>query len=225
MSSGWFWRSPSIVTTISPRARERPACMAGCWPKLRLKRTAWTRGSAACSRSTAANVPSRRAVVDEDQLERLPVERRYGAPVELLDRAFLVQERHDDGEEGRIGHERQGAYRRSLARRASRPGVAGAGLPRRRGLRGDDRALDARRCRPAKVPDDGGAPHPRRRLGARGHGAEPRRGSASARPGRAHSIYLFWDEDWASRPLVRQLRAAADAGRPSASTLSTRSST
>ena len=39
-----------------------------------------------------------RAVVDEDQLERPPVECGYRAPVELLDRALLVQERHDDGE-------------------------------------------------------------------------------------------------------------------------------
>ncbi len=58
MSSGSFWRSPSIVTTIPPRARASPACIAGCWPKLRLKRTARTRGSAACTRSTAAHVPS-----------------------------------------------------------------------------------------------------------------------------------------------------------------------
>ena len=44
MSSGAFWRSPSIVTTMSPRARARPACIAGCWPKFRLNRTARTRG-------------------------------------------------------------------------------------------------------------------------------------------------------------------------------------
>src|SRR3954468_9319043 len=58
MSSGSFCRSPSIVTTTSPRARARPACIAGCWPKLRLKRTARTRASLACRRSRAANVPS-----------------------------------------------------------------------------------------------------------------------------------------------------------------------
>src|SRR6187551_181826 len=57
-SDGWFCRSPSIVTTISPRALTRPACMAGCWPKLRLKRTALTRGSPVCRRSTVAHVPS-----------------------------------------------------------------------------------------------------------------------------------------------------------------------
>ena len=43
---------------MSPRARASPACIAGCCPKLRLKRTARTRSSAACSRSSAANVPS-----------------------------------------------------------------------------------------------------------------------------------------------------------------------
>ena len=42
--------------------------------------------------------PVGRAVVDEDQLERLAVERRDGAPVELVDRALLVQERDDDGQ-------------------------------------------------------------------------------------------------------------------------------
>ena len=58
-------------------------------------------------------------VVDEDQLEWPAVEGRYGAPVQLLERAFLVQERHDDGEGG-IGHGR----RRSVppaAGRADRP--------------------------------------------------------------------------------------------------------
>ena len=57
-SSGTFWRSASIVTTTSPRARTSPACIAGCWPKFRLKRTARTRGSAATRRSTTAQVPS-----------------------------------------------------------------------------------------------------------------------------------------------------------------------
>jgi hypothetical protein len=45
-SEGTFWRSASIVMMTSPRARASPACMAGCWPKLRLKRTARTFGSA-----------------------------------------------------------------------------------------------------------------------------------------------------------------------------------
>src|SRR4051794_39390195 len=58
ISSGGFCRSPSIVTTMSPRARLRPACIAGCWPALRRKRTPRTRASAACSRSTSAHVPS-----------------------------------------------------------------------------------------------------------------------------------------------------------------------
>ena len=58
MSAGWFCRSPSMVTTMRPRARAMPACMAGCWPKLRLNETTRTRGSAACRRSRMANVPS-----------------------------------------------------------------------------------------------------------------------------------------------------------------------
>src|SRR3954447_3126720 len=58
-SEGWFWRSPSMVTTMSPRARTSPACIAGCWPKLRLKRTALTRASRSWSRSIVAQVLSR----------------------------------------------------------------------------------------------------------------------------------------------------------------------
>src|SRR3954466_2807569 len=58
MSLGWVWRSPSIVTTIRPRARAMPACMAGCCPKLRLKETTRTRGSRSCSSSRSAIVPS-----------------------------------------------------------------------------------------------------------------------------------------------------------------------
>src|SRR5581483_1693774 len=57
-SSGGFWRSPSIVTTIDPRARASPACIAGCWPKLRLRRTPRIRASSSCSRSTTAKDPS-----------------------------------------------------------------------------------------------------------------------------------------------------------------------
>ena len=49
MSSGSFCRSPSIVTIRAPSARASPACIAGCWPKLRLKRTTRTRGSRSCS--------------------------------------------------------------------------------------------------------------------------------------------------------------------------------
>src|SRR5207244_2946930 len=58
MSSGAFWRSPSIVTTTSPRARTRPACIAGCWPKFRLKRTARTRASNSRRRSIRLQVSS-----------------------------------------------------------------------------------------------------------------------------------------------------------------------
>ena len=63
-SSGGFCRSPSIVTTIPPRARESPACIAGCWPTLRLSRTARTcgsrRGSARASRTSRPSSRRRR---------------------------------------------------------------------------------------------------------------------------------------------------------------------
>src|SRR4051794_7272160 len=58
ISSGSFCRSPSIVTIRSPRARESPACIAGCWPKLRLKRITRTRGSASCSARSFSKVVS-----------------------------------------------------------------------------------------------------------------------------------------------------------------------
>ena len=69
MSAGSFCRSPSSVTTTSPRAWSKPAASAAVWPKLRRKRITRTRGSrapqlAACAR----RLPSRRAVVDEEDL-------------------------------------------------------------------------------------------------------------------------------------------------------------
>ncbi len=57
-SDGWFCRSPSIVTTIGPRARAMPACMAGCWPKFRLNDTTRTRWSRSCSRVSSSSVES-----------------------------------------------------------------------------------------------------------------------------------------------------------------------
>jgi hypothetical protein len=47
-----------MVTRISPRERARPACIAGCWPKLRLNLTPRTRESSAPIRSTATQVAS-----------------------------------------------------------------------------------------------------------------------------------------------------------------------
>ena len=100
MSSGRFWRSPSIVTTISPRARLRPACIAGCWPKFRLKRTARTRASTRVEALEQREGAVGGAVVDVDDLERPaePVECGHGTPVELVERGRLVVERDDDRE-------------------------------------------------------------------------------------------------------------------------------
>ena len=69
MSSGSFWRSPSIVTITSPRARRKPACIAGCWPKLRLKRTPRTRGSASWRASIRPKVPSVEPSSTKSELE------------------------------------------------------------------------------------------------------------------------------------------------------------
>ena len=153
--------------------------------------------------------PVGRAVVDEDQLERLAVEGRYGAPVELLERRLLVQERDDDREIGRIGHRRQGAYRRGLARRASRPSVARSGLPDHRGVAGADRALDAAwdshpsaqgRERQAD-PDPDGAMDARA-----GRKLDPRRRDSYPPGSPAFDLRLLARGD--VRALVRELRGA-----------------
>src|SRR5574340_230022 len=58
ISAGSFCRSPSEVTTTSPRERSNPAANAAVCPKLRRNRTALTRRSAASSSSSRARVPS-----------------------------------------------------------------------------------------------------------------------------------------------------------------------
>src|SRR3954452_23092688 len=58
MTSGGSWRSPSSITTASPRAWSSPAVSAGWWPKLRESETIFTRGSSAAAASIAATVPS-----------------------------------------------------------------------------------------------------------------------------------------------------------------------
>ena len=150
-----------------------------------------------------------RAVVDEDQLERLSVECRYGAPIELLDRALLVQERHDDGKI-RSGHGWRGAYRRCLARRASRPGLACAGLPDRRGDPRARGALDAARHRgDASGRRDGHAdPDPGQGVGARADLEQARRALPRAAGSRPLDLPLLQARRRV-RALVRQLRAAA----------------
>ena len=60
MSAGSFWRSPSEVTTTSPRAWSKPAENAAVWPKLRRSTMARTAGIARPrASSTASVVPSR----------------------------------------------------------------------------------------------------------------------------------------------------------------------
>src|SRR3954467_5941806 len=58
ISSGGSWRSPSSITTASPRACSSPAVSAGWWPKLRDSETIFTRGSPAAAASIAATGPS-----------------------------------------------------------------------------------------------------------------------------------------------------------------------
>src|SRR5262245_37970190 len=58
MSRGSFWRSPSEVTMIAPRAAANPAENAAVWPKLRRNRITRRRGSAACSAARIAKLSS-----------------------------------------------------------------------------------------------------------------------------------------------------------------------
>ena len=125
-SSGGFWRSPSMVTTIPPRARERPACIAGCCPEFRLRRTARTcarpRGCARGQRTSHRSSRRRR------RGSRRPAERpsvAVEALLELVERRDLVEERHDDGQLGREArvHGARGALRvsgRDMARSVPR---------------------------------------------------------------------------------------------------------
>ena len=55
---------------MSPRARTSPACIAGCWPKLRLKRTALIARVARVESLDRRPGAVARAVVDDDDLER-----------------------------------------------------------------------------------------------------------------------------------------------------------
>src|SRR6266545_7944680 len=84
MSSGWFCRSPSIVTRISPRARVKPACIAGCCPKLRVKRTARTRGSRSWRARRCSNVmslePSSTKSSSNGRLSTAATVRSYSSP-------------------------------------------------------------------------------------------------------------------------------------------------
>src|SRR6266487_4298121 len=58
ISAGSSWRSPSIVTTVSPWAWSKPATSAAALPKFRRSRTTRTFSAALCRRVSAAKVPS-----------------------------------------------------------------------------------------------------------------------------------------------------------------------
>ena len=79
-------------------ASPKPASRAAALPKLRRSRTTRTLSCASWSRVSAPNVPSRRAVVDEDRLPRaaVAVERRGELVVEQRDAALLVVDGDDD---------------------------------------------------------------------------------------------------------------------------------
>ena len=109
-SSGGCWRSPSIVTTASPRAKRSPADSAAWWPKRAREVDRAHVGVAARSAAIRAAVRVAAAVVDEEQLvaHAGAVERRAHAARELGDALLLVEHRHHHGERGalraRAGH-------------------------------------------------------------------------------------------------------------------------
>ena len=98
ISAGSSWRSASIVTMISPRASRKPAWSAAALPKFRRSRTTTTFACSSWSRGEDRDAAVGRAVVDEDDLERLVprLERGRDLGVELLERALLVEQGNDD---------------------------------------------------------------------------------------------------------------------------------
>ena len=102
MSAGSFCRSPSEVTTTSPRERSKPAEKAAVWPKLRRRSTGRTRGIPRLEGEELLPRAVGAAVVHQHQLERAAGRRqgRGQLPVEVLDVLDLVVERDDDGDLG-----------------------------------------------------------------------------------------------------------------------------
>ena len=101
MSSGSFCRSPSDVTTTSPRERSKPAEKAAVWPKLRRRTTARTRGSSASSASSFSRVPSVLPSSTSTSSNERPVGRRARQlAVQVLEVHDLVVERDDDRDPG-----------------------------------------------------------------------------------------------------------------------------
>ena len=246
MSSGAFWRSPSIVTTISPRARARPACIAGCWPKLRLKRTARTRGSAACRRSSVGERrrrSSRRRRRSARTAGR-PLERRDRAPVELVDASPPRCRRDDDRDAAARPRARRPPREPRTPRvRPSRPEPTLT--PRGRAVRARDADRRPSRCAATALPrlvrerrrrrptscSRSGSPPARRASGRRcatscrtsrssssGRGGR-RACSSSGPPARRTRSGCFGDA------LVREPRRSRSAARPTASTPPTSCST
>ncbi len=102
MSSGSFWRSPSIVTTTSARACSIPAAIAGCWPKLRLSSTTRKRASRVCAARSRAREPSVEPSSTSTTSQGLPhaVSATDSRSHQLVDVAGLVEDRHDDAHVG-----------------------------------------------------------------------------------------------------------------------------
>ena len=106
--------------SISPRASRNPACRAAAFPKLRRRWTTTTFGSSSWSRESTRDAAVGRAVVDEDDLERLVawLERGRDLAVELLERALLVEqrERRRRSRHGRVSASQVGVFTARLQR-------------------------------------------------------------------------------------------------------------
>jgi len=124
---------------MSPRARLSPACIAGCCPKFRLEAHRADARIGRVQRLEHRNVPSVEAVVYVHDLERPAelLERSESAPVQLRERARLVEEGDDDRELRRhvlTGASVGAANDSAFDIRAGAYRFPGGGLHSRRGL-------------------------------------------------------------------------------------------
>ena len=116
-SSGGFWRSPSIVTTISPRARDEPRVHRRVLAEVALQPdAAHARVGRVQALDRCSNEPSVEPSSTKISSKSRPSSAATRAAVELLERARLVEDGDDDRQ---LGHRASRVHRDELA--PSRP--------------------------------------------------------------------------------------------------------
>ena len=136
MKDGSFCPSPSSVATIGARAAATPVRTAADWPQEAACLIWRSHGRSAFSAVSAASVPSRRAVVDVDELEASsgPVKRGRDLVDQRPDIAGFVAHRHHH-RHGRASGVSGVGSGISVVRLGHRPpGVLSADQPRRQPL-------------------------------------------------------------------------------------------